>query len=190
VSVLAVVLAAGRGDRFRASGGAAPKVLTTVGGQPLVRIAVARAIEADIGPVVVVQGAVDLSAHVPADVTLLDNPRWAEGIATSLHVAIEHARGAGLGALVVGLADQPGVPAAAWQAVAAADDSPPIAVATYDGRRANPVRLAAGCWDLLPTEGDEGARSLMRRRPDLVREVPCTGEPRDIDTMEDLEGWT
>jgi CTP:molybdopterin cytidylyltransferase MocA len=189
VTVLGAVLAAGAGERFRASGADGPKQLAQVDGQALVERAVRAALDAGLDEVVVVAGAVDLSG-LDLPVTVLDNPRWADGIATSLQVAIARARDAGHTAVVVGLADQPGVPADAWRAVAAAADDPPIAVATYDGERGNPVRLARTVWDELPTTGDEGARALVRLRPELVQAVPCHGRSDDIDTLEDLDRWS
>jgi CTP:molybdopterin cytidylyltransferase MocA len=139
----------------------------------------------------VVAGAVDLAAAgaVPPGVEVLVNDRWQEGQATSLQVAVAAAGAiATIASLVVGLGDQPLLAPESWRAVSRSEGRP-IAVASYQGRRRNPVRLDRGCWDLLPTEGDEGARALMRRRPDLVMEVDLddAGDPTDIDTVADLE---
>ena len=64
-----------------------------------------------------------------------------------------------------------------------------IAVANYSGVRGNPVRLASAVWNLLPKEGDVGARNLLVQRSDLVRDIACEGSNADIDTTEDLQRW-
>jgi CTP:molybdopterin cytidylyltransferase MocA len=178
------VLAAGGGTRFRGPG---HKLDAAVGGRALVDRAVGTALAAGIGPVVVVTAGQLATALHPTVVHVV-NERWADGQITSLRTGIEAARDLGAGSVVVGLADQPFVTPEAWRLVAASTATA-IAVATYDGRRGHPVRLRRDTWDLLPTEGDEGARSLMRLRPDLVTAVPCDGSPIDIDTVEDLQQW-
>jgi molybdenum cofactor cytidylyltransferase len=186
VTTAAIVLAAGGGTRFA---GEAHKLLAAVRGRPVVAHAVSAALDAGLDEVLVVVGAVDLGDALPDSVTLVRNDRWSEGQATSVRAGLDAAERKGHDAVVVGLGDQPFVGADAWRAVAGASEWP-IAVATYDGRRRNPVRLSRDVWDLVADSGDEGARALMRSRPDLVGEVPCQGTAADIDTVEDLEQWS
>ncbi|MBA2283519.1 MAG: NTP transferase domain-containing protein [Acidimicrobiia bacterium] len=182
----AVVLAAGGGTRFV---GPTHKLLAPlVDGRCIVEHAVGAAAAAGLDDVIVVRGAVELPAF-GAEVTVVDNPAWAEGLASSVQAALAAAGAAGHGAVVVGLGDQPFVTPEAWRLVAAAT-STPVAVATYAGQRGNPVRLARAVWARLPTSGDEGARSLLRGEPSLVTEVPCPGSAADIDTLEDLRTWS
>lgn len=133
---------------------------------------------------VAVTGSVDLTSALPAEVEILRNPRWSDGQASSLQVALRWAAAVDLDAIVIGLADQPFIPATAWTAVATARS--PVATASFSGKRRPPVRLAREVWSLAPTSGDAGARTIMRDHPDLVVDVPCSGDPLDVDTMPDL----
>lgn len=191
MTTAAVVLAAGAGSRYA---GPTHKLLAPFRGRPLVGWAVEHAVAAGLDETIVVEGAVPLDALVLAEVTRLRNEGWAEGQATSLGVALAHARKAGHDAVVVGLGDQPMIRPEAWRQVAAAvaDEgrSAPIVVANYGGRPGNPVGLHSSIWPELRLQGDEGARELMRRRPDLVGQLACEGSPADVDTLEDLEQWS
>ena len=187
-----MLLAAGAGSRFHGDGHKlSAEIVDPETGRThtVVERSIASALSADVGPVVVVTGAAGhvVPDHLAAAVITAHNDHWEDGQITSVHCGIDAARSLGATTVVVGLADQPFIDPRAWQTVA--ECAGPIAVATYDGRRANPVKLAAEVWDLLPTTGDEGARSLMRVRPELVREVACVGSPADIDTTEDLRRW-
>jgi molybdenum cofactor cytidylyltransferase len=186
MSIAGVILAAGEGSRFGEPG---EKLLVAVRGRPLVAWAIEPALLAGLDEVIVVSGAADLADVVPDGVTLLRNEEWRLGQATSLGVALDWCQRQGHSAAVVGLGDTPGLTTPAWRTVADAEPGP-IVIATYGGRRGHPVRLDAPVWTLLPTSGDEGARILMSRRPELVTEVACEGKPTDIDTREDLRRWS
>jgi len=94
---------------------------------------------------------------------------------------------------VVLLVDQPLIGAeAVHRLIDAWQDGAPIAVATYDGRRAHPVLFGRdSVAELLPTLtadiGDVGARAFLATRSDVVA-VDCTdtGSPDDVDTVEAL----
>jgi molybdenum cofactor cytidylyltransferase len=185
VTIAAVLLAAGGGTRFA---GPTHKLLADFRGKPVLRWAVENAVAADLDDLVVVTGAVDVRPVLPAGVTVLYNPYWQQGQATSLQTAIRHGRRAGYDAIVVGLGDQPLVPSATWQTIARSGG--PLVSAVLDGHRSPPMRIDKELWSFLPTTGDEGARALIRSRPDLLREIACPGHGLDIDTLEDLPSWS
>ena len=187
--ISAIVLAAGAARRF--GGG---KLLAEVGGRPLILHVLGNLADAPVDEKIVVVGA-DAegvrAACAPFGVRVVENPEWAEGQSTSVRAGIL-ACGQEARAAAVLLGDQPLVGKGAIEKlVGAFEGGARVAVATYGGKRRNPVLFAREFWPVLLDElsGDEGARSVLRRHADLVVEVPCdaVAEPSDVDTREDLE---
>lgn len=187
--IVALILAAGGGSRFV---GDKHKLLSLLHGERVIDHAIGSvrsAIDngAPIDRIVVVSGATPLDP-LPSDVVVAHNAAWAEGQASSLQVGIAAANALSADAVVVGLGDQPFIDPSAWRAVASSAAT--IAVATFsDSPTRTPALIRRAAWDLLPKTGDFGARHLISSRPELVEQVPCTGTPADIDTLEDLESW-
>ena len=179
---LAVILAAGAGSRFNAP---EHKLASTLKKKPLVWWAATHALDAGFAEVLVIEGALPVSGLVPDQVSIVHNHDWADGQSRSLQVAVHYADLADYDTLVIGLADQPFVPPEAWRRVAASTS--PIAVAKFDRQATPPVRLHSDVWGLLPLDGDEGARQLLRSRPELVSEVPCPGSAVDVDTVVEFD---
>lgn len=181
------ILAAGKGSRFR---GDCPKPLALFKGRSLLSHALTAAIDSGIAPVLLVVGySHQKVATAPANVFIVYNPHWQQGIAFSLKAAIKAIEADNsIEALCIGLADQPLIGAEAYRRLASAYyKGAAFAAATYGGARRNPVLLARSMWpEAMQLEGDEGARVLMKKYP--VLEVVCddTGNPFDIDTIEDL----
>lgn len=192
MTTAAVVLAAGGGARYTTSGGDGHKLLAPFMGWNVVGWSILSAVSAKLDATYVVVGAVEIPRI--DGVRYVDNERWTEGLSSSLQAGVTAAARDGHSAVVVGLGDQPLVVGEAWRQMASVDgharSRAKIAVATYDGRRGHPLRLDRRVWPLLPEQGEGGAALLIRRRPDLVVEVPCAGHPADIDTTEDLRRWS
>jgi CTP:molybdopterin cytidylyltransferase MocA len=186
--VTAILLAAGSGSRF--GGG---KLLAPYRGLPLIEAALASLEDASVDERIVVVGD---DAEMLREVCerhgarIVENPDWRRGQSTSVLTGLR-ACDAKTRAAVVLLGDQPLVGARAVERlVAALAEGARVAVATYGGKWRNPVLFSRGVWPLLEAElaGDEGARPVLRRHPELVVEVPCegVGDPTDVDTREDL----
>jgi CTP:molybdopterin cytidylyltransferase MocA len=184
--VSAIVLAAGGGSRF--GGG---KLLAKLGGRPIIEAVLDNLREAPVDEIIAVVGADAERLREVCErhgVRTVANEEWERGQSTSVVAGL---RASGGRAAVVLLGDQPFVGAeAVARLVAAFAEGAKIAVATYGGKQRNPVLFSREIWRLLEAElaGDEGARSVLRRHPELVVEVPCegVGDPVDVDTREDL----
>lgn len=186
-TVAGVLLAAGSGSRF-----GRPKALVELNGQTLAERGVDLLRAGGADPILVVTGAVPLDL---GGTLTVDNPQWRTGMGSSLRAALQvltqTGAGADVGAVVVALADQPLVgPGAVTRLIAAYRDGATVAVAAYDGRPRNPVLLAREHWPevIATATGDQGARTFLRTRPELVTLVECgdTGRADDIDTPADL----
>jgi CTP:molybdopterin cytidylyltransferase MocA len=184
-SVAGVLLAAGEGSRF-----GQPKALVELAGQTLAERGVQLLRAGGADPIIVVSGAapVHLTGIHP-----VHNDQWRTGMGSSLRAALNALTGAAdVAAVVVALADQPLVGAAAVaRLIAAYRAGATVAVAAYDGKPRNPVLLARIHWPevIAAAAGDQGARAFLRAHPDLVTLVECgdTGSPDDIDTPADLD---
>ncbi len=187
--ISAVVLAAGLASRM-----GRPKQLLRLGGETLVRRAVATALAAPVDEVVVVIGSA--ADQVQAElrtlpVRLVLNPRYAEGMATSLRAGVQ-ALAPDSEAVVILLADQPllrpEVVAALVERYRA--DRPPLVVPTYAGQRGNPVLFARALYpELLEAQGDAGARAIVARHLHEAAVVSFEDArlQTDVDTWEEYQ---
>jgi molybdenum cofactor cytidylyltransferase len=182
--VHAVVLAAGGATRMGTN-----KLLLDLEGRPLVRHVLEAASEGGVHTVHAVYSSENVRNTLGDIVVWVHNPNAESGQASSLAVGLRSLPEDAAGAVVL-LGDQPLVGArtvrmvlqAWWQEGAAA-----AVAASFgeDGWRP-PVVIDRSVWpELLELTGDEGARLVFRRRPDLLETVPAEGRPDDVDTPED-----
>jgi molybdenum cofactor cytidylyltransferase len=186
--VAAIVLAAGRGTRF----GDEPKLLALLDGKPLVRHVAEAAAGASVDPVLVVtgHGAAKIEAALAGlSVQFVPNPRYADGLSTSLKAGFaalpEGARGA-----VVLLGDMPRVGSSLIDALVEAwmASQPAAVVPVHEGRRGNPVLLSRSLApEIEGLSGDIGAGLVLRRKSDVL-ELPVDAQVvlQDVDTPEGL----
>jgi len=179
-----ILLAAGESKRF-----GTPKQLVELGGKSLIRRAAETALEANLGPVNVVLGAVDqpcrrVLAGMPVDVVV--NPAWREGMASSIIAGLTPLIGKQLDGVIIVLADQPGVEASHLRDLAAAALSNAIVASRYADQLGVPAWFSAAKFkDLLMLEGEQGAKALFAREQQVAwLDLPSAA--LDVDTPADL----
>ena len=121
-----------------------------------------------------------------ASYRVIHNDAPEQGMARSVRLGVECAKGVGAKAVLIALADMPRVTAAHVYRLLDAADAADAVVASSDGTQPRPPAVfGEGQFDfLLSLEGDEGARELVRSGKHVVT---SPAELIDIDTPEDLE---
>ena len=174
VPVDILVLAAGRASRMSvpAAGGpdvsAAPhKLLAEFDGVPLIRKSAATAVQAggrDVSVVVGYRAEEMRAALAGLEVTVVDNPDYEDGMATSLRRGVAALKDGAVGVLVL-LADMPAVGAEHLRKMldAFAEAGGGCVVRAVSGEvRGNPVILPSQTFEALAgLEGDVGARHVV-----------------------------
>ncbi len=186
--IAGIILAAGRSSRL-----GQPKQLLPLRGRALLAWALAALAASAVERRYVVLGhdaarvqrEVDLSG-----VQVVLNERYAEGLSSSLRAGLA-VLGPEVEAAVIAVGDQPLLDHATIDALIAAyrDTASPIVAAAYGNHVGTPMLLARAVWPLAEgIDGDQGARALLRARPEAVTTVAVAStSSADIDTWADYE---
>lgn len=189
MSVTGVVLAAGAGTRL----GRGPKALLPFRGRPLVEHVTATLLDGGCDDVVVVLGAEADRVRSAADLercTVVDNPDWETGLASSFRTGVTAA--GHVDAVMIALVDQPRIESGLARILLGRHRPGRITAAHYSNgpRVSHPIVFdidhARKAAELAA--GDSGARNYLRQNPQLIDLVDCTpfGDESDVDTVADL----
>jgi len=192
--VSGVILAAGSSVRM-----GRPKQLLRVGDRTLLEHVIDAAMASRLSDIVLVLGArageVRSSLRVSGCERLRSvvNEAYERGMSTSLRCGLATCDAGSEGAAIL-LADQPGIGPALINSMLDAFGCRrvPIVRPVFRGPEGeavpgHPVMLARSIWPMLDTlDGDEGARALIARNPELLQTVEVRADvPVDIDTLDD-----
>jgi molybdenum cofactor cytidylyltransferase len=185
-----VILAAGAATRM-----GAVKQLLPFRERSLLRHTTEEALASGCHPIVVVLGAhaerlKEEIRELPVRVAV--NPRWPEGMGTSIRAGIEAVTtdpgGEEIAAVVLTVCDQPFFSAAIIHELIAAhqQSGSAIVAASYAGTRGVPALFSRSLFpELLALDGHEGARRVIQARSDETVSVSFPGGAFDMDTPDD-----
>jgi len=179
--VAAVVLAAGRASRMGVQ-----KVLLPLEGRPLVCRVVDAAVGSAAAPTIVVVGceaARVRDAVADRPVRVVENPRYAEGMSTSLQAGIA-ALDDGVRAALFLLGDQPFVTSGLLDRMIErhVETGAPIVRPMVDGHPTTPVLMSAELFPEIEAQrGDVGGRLIVERHGSDVSLLPAEERFLDVD---------
>lgn len=189
--IVAVLLAAGEGRRI--GGGKALLGIGDAAGRTTFLAHGARLLaRPGVAAVLAVLGheadRVRAFGRLPPEVSTVDNPRYRDGMLTSIWCGLDAAEKLSAEAVLLHLVDHPlAAPDTVDQVVRALQDGARVAVPSHAGQRGHPAGFARGAWPALRGATPErGARGVLADHPDWV--VHVHGDPgcvAGIDTPDD-----
>ncbi|CCH51218.1 hypothetical protein BN8_00133 [Fibrisoma limi BUZ 3] len=187
-----IILAAGAATRF----GGQPKQLLALNGSTLIQRITQTALTAcPDGPVAVVLGANRDNVRpelLNYPVTIVDNPHWSDGMATSLKAGLDSllTQHPALDAVIVLLCDQPLITPELIQELIDTHGrtGQPIVACRYAGSVGVPALFTQSYFDkLLALTGDQGARYILKNNKTDLAEVGFEPAAIDLDSWQDVE---
>ena len=184
MSISLIMLAAGGSTRL-----GSPKQLLSYDGQTLIRRAATAAVESSCDRVVIVIGsrAEDMKRELEdLPVLIVENPEWQTGMSSSIRAGLSETTGAE--AVLIMLCDQPFVTADVLDSLIDTYHKTglPIVASDYGAMRGVPALFAKELFaELASLIGDEGARRLIARHPEMVATIAFAACVFDVDTPAD-----
>jgi molybdenum cofactor cytidylyltransferase len=185
--VAVIVLAAGNSSRM-----GMPKQLLEFRGKPLLRHAVEVALEADVGPVIVVLGAREQELRTTLqgmNVVITVNHRWEEGMGRSIQAGLTAIPDERISGAVLTLADQPFVTSRFLQVLVKRhrESGAAIVASRYSGTVGVPAFFTRAAFeDLKSLPPDQGCKGIIFRHSNDALLEDCPAAAVDIDTPEDF----
>lgn len=182
-----IVLAAGGSTRL-----GRPKQLLLWNGKPLV----AHIVDEGISPLVLVTGAVDVTAALAGrDIHHVHNPHWADGMASSIRAGLQYllALIPDTSAVILSVCDQPFITRGLFTQLISRHTrtGKGIVASAYAGTLGTPVLFTRRYFPgLLALTGGQGAKKLLAEFSNDVASAPFPRGEIDIDTEEDYRTLT
>lgn len=195
-AVAGIVLAAGASRRM-----GTPKQLLDIDGRPLLARVLTEVLASELERVILVLGyeadrvraGLDaLLAHPKLEV--VENPRFHEGMSTSLILGLEAAE-THFDHIMILLADMPHTDRRVINRLICTvpPSGRPLGAAAIGGKRTHPVMVSRPLFaELHAVSGDRGAKALFMKHPEKIQTVEVDGpyDDRDLDTPEDYARLT
>lgn len=187
--IAAIVLAAGESRRMGRQ-----KLVLPYGEKTVIEHIVSQVVASEVAQTIVVTGhdvQVVEAALLGMPVTFVENPRYKDGMLTSIRAGLQTVTLAAEGFMVV-LGDQPSIDAPTINQLIEGFRTVEkgIVVPRYDNDTGHPIIISMSYRDDVMTKFDDtGLRGLIYGHPEYVHRLPvqAPGVLRDMDTPEDYE---